>query len=122
MQLIGMWPLSDQSGGSATASTPSAFNTLVPGTTRLDAQFTAGGSFRLGVADSRGDGRPDYFYFASVLYSDSVTPARIGLLGGPTILHGLGFHPGLHVSVGAASGAILSASANDMQTSLPAGI
>src|SRR5258706_6432363 len=102
MQLIGMWPLSDQSGGSATASTPSAFNTLVPVTTRLDAQFTAGGSFRVGVADLRGDGRPDYFYFPSVLYSDTVTPARIGLQCGPATLHGLGFHPGLQINFGAA--------------------
>ena len=122
MPVIGMWPLSDQSGGPAPASTPSAFNTLVPGTTRLDAQFTAGGSFRVGVADLRGDGRPDYFYFASVLYSDTVTPARIGLQGGPATLHGLGFHPGLQVNLGAANSTVLSASANNLQTSLPAGL
>src|SRR5258705_8237220 len=122
MPVIGIWPLSDQSGGPAPASTPSAFNTLVPGTTRLDAQFTASGSFRVGVADSRGDGRPDYFYFASVLYSDSVTPARIGLQGGPVTLHGLGFHPGLQVTVGAVVSAVLSASANELQTALPVGV
>ncbi len=120
--VIGIWPLSDQSGGPAPAATPSAFNTLIAGTTRLDAQFLAGGSFRLGVADFRGDGRPDYFYFASILYSDSVAPARIGLRGGPATLHGLGFHPGLQVSVGAASGTVLAFSANDLQAALPAGI
>ena len=119
--VIGIWPLSDQSGGPAPAATPSAFNTLVPGMTRLDSQFITGGTFRVGVADFRGDGRPDYFYVASVLYSDSVAPARIGLRGGPATLHGLGFHPGLQVSVGAASGRVLSFSANDLQTALPAG-
>ncbi len=120
--VIGIWPLSDQSGGPAPAATPSAFNTLVPGMTRLDAQITAGGSFRIGVADSRGDGRPDYFYLGSVLYADSVTPPRISLQGGPATLHGLGFHPGLQVSVGAATSTVLSVLANDLQAALPAGI
>jgi hypothetical protein len=122
MPVIGIWPLNDQSGGPAPAATPSAFNTLVPGMTRLDAQFSGGGSFRVGVADYRGDGRPDYFYFASILYSDSVTPPRIGLQGGAATLHGLGFHPGLQVSVGVASSTVLSVSANDLQAALPAGI
>ena len=76
----------------------------------------------MGVADYRGDGRPDYFYFASILYSDSVTPPRISLQGGPATLHGLGFHPGLQVSVGAASSTVLSVSANDLQAALPAGV
>ncbi len=122
MPVIGIWQLSDQGGGPAPAATTSAFNTLVRGMTRLDAQFSAGGSFRVGVADYRGDGRPDYSYFASILYSDSVTPQRISLQGGPATLHGLGFHPGLRVSMGAANGTVLSVSANDLQTALPAGI
>jgi hypothetical protein len=122
MPVIGIWELSDQSGGPAPAATTAAFNTLVPGMTRLDAQFSAGGSFRVGVADYRGDGRPDYFYLASVLYSDSVTPQRISVKGGPATLHGLGFHPGLQVSMGAARSTVLSVSANELQASLPAGI
>ena len=32
--------------------------------TRLDAQFGGSDTFRVGVADFRGDGRPDYFYQA----------------------------------------------------------
>jgi hypothetical protein len=121
MPVIGIWQLSDQSGGPAPAATPSAFNTLVPGMTRLDAAFTVADTFRVGVADARGDGRPDYFYYAGVLYSDSITPPRIGLQGGPTTLHGLGFRPGLQVSVGSASGPVLAFSANDLQASLPPG-
>ena len=39
----------------------------------------------------RGDGRPDYFYQASLLYSDTVTPSRVSLAGGVTTLHGIGF-------------------------------
>jgi hypothetical protein len=120
--VIGIWPLSDQSGGPAPAATPSAFNTLVAGVTRLDAEFTTGGPFRLGVADARGDGRPDYFYMANVLYSDTITPTRIGLQGGPVTLRGMGFHPGLEVTTGAASGEVLSFSANDLQARLPSGL
>jgi hypothetical protein len=122
MPVIGMWQLSDQSGAPAPAATPTAFNTLVPGMTRLDAQFSVDDTFRIGVADLRGDGRPDYFYVASVLYSDSLTPTRLSLQGGPADLHGLGFHPGLQVSVDAASGTVLSASANDLQVALPPGV
>ena len=66
--------------------------------TRLDAQFGVSETFRVGVADFRGDGRPDYFYQASLLYSDTVTPARLSLAGGVTTLNGIGFNPGLQVS------------------------
>jgi hypothetical protein len=120
--VIGIWPLSDESGGPAPSSTPSAFNTVVSGMTRLDAQFTTGGTFRLGVADTRGDGRPDYFYSANVLYSDTVTPARIGMRGGPAAMHGMGFNQGLQVNVGATSGVVFSVGANDLLASLPPGV
>ena len=43
-------------------------------------------TYRVGVADFRGDGRPDYFYHASLLYSDTVTPPRLSLAGGVTTL------------------------------------
>jgi len=69
--------------------------------TRLDAQFTASATYRLAVADFRGDGRPDYFYQASLLYSDTVTPPRLSLAGGVTALSGIGFSQGLQVSVAA---------------------
>jgi len=122
MPVIGIWQLSDQSGGPAPAATTTAFNSLLPATTRLDAQFFADDVFRIGVADLRGDGRPDYFYNASVLYSDTVTPSRIGLHGGPVTLHGLGFNPVLQVAVGSVSGTVLGTSANDVQAVLPAGV
>ena len=118
--VIGMWPLSDQSGDPAPAATPSAFNTGTPGMSRLDAQFTGSGNFRLGIADFRGDGRPDYSYVARLLYSDTVTPARLGIQGGPVYLDGIGFHPGLQVSAGGKSGSVLSASATGIVAALPA--
>jgi len=119
MPVIGIWQLSDRSGNPAPAATPIAFNTVSPGMTRLDAQFTADDIYRVGIADLRGDGRPDYFYTATLLYSDTVTPSRVGLSGGPVILHGLGFNPALQLTTGVASGAVLETGANDLTAVLP---
>ena len=120
--VIGIWQLSDQSENPAPASTPVAFNTATWGLTRLDAQFSTADTYRLGVADFRGDGRPDYFYRASLLYSDTVVPARVSLAGGGATLHGIGFRPGLQVNVGGNNGSVLSASASQIQTTVPSGV
>jgi hypothetical protein len=121
MPVVGIWELSDQGGNPAPASTPMAFNTLNPGESRLDVQFNQTEAYRLGIADFRGDGRPDYHYFASLLYSDTVTPARIGLQGGPLTLSGIGFRPGLQVTVASNDGTVLSASASQIELIAPAG-
>ncbi len=119
LPVIGIWQLSDQSGNPAPASTPSAFNTTTFGMTRLDVQFGVTDTFRVGVGDFRGDGRPDYFYHASLLYSDTVTPPRLSLAGGVTTLHGTGFSPGLQVSVAGNNGNTFSASASQIQVAMP---
>jgi hypothetical protein len=121
LPVIGIWELSDQSEAPAPASTASAFNSGTFAMTRLDAQFGVSETFRVGVADFRGDGRPDYFYQASLLYSDTVTPARLSLAGGVTTLNGIGFSPGLQVSVAGNNGSTLSASASHIQVAVPAG-
>jgi len=120
LPVIGMWQLSDQSGDPAPAATSSAFNTPTPGLTRLDAQFSTTDTYRVGVADFRGDGRPDYFYQASLLYSDTVTPARLSLAGGVTTLNGIGFNPGLQVTAAGNNGATLSLTASQIQATIPA--
>ena len=120
LPIIGIWELADQTQNPAPASTLSAFNSTTFGTTRLDVQFSSSEAYRVGIADYRGDGRPDYSYEASVLYSDSVTPARLSLAGGVTTLQGIGFKAGLQVTAGGNSGAVLAQSATQMQVSLPA--
>ncbi|MBZ5547611.1 MAG: hypothetical protein LAO22_06550 [Acidobacteriia bacterium] len=119
MPVIGIWSLSDQSGGPAPASTQSAFNTFNFGMSRLDAQFSASDTFRLGMADSRGDGRPDYSYVASVLYADTVTPSRVSLAGGVLTLSGIGFNSGLQVSAAGNRANLLSSSATEIQVAVP---
>ncbi|MGA2002541.1 MAG: Ig-like domain-containing protein [Terriglobales bacterium] len=119
LPILGVWELSDDTGNPAPAATPSAFNSMTFGMSRLDVQFSSTESYRLGVADYRGDGRPDYSYQASVLYSDTVTPARLSLAGGVTTLVGIGFKPALQVSADGISGGVLSQSATQMQVILP---
>jgi hypothetical protein len=119
LPIIGIWELSDQTGDPAPASTPSAFNSMTFGETRLDAQFSTTEAYKVGIVDYRGDGRPDYAYQASILYSDSITPARLSLAGGTATLQGLGFRPGLAVDNGTAGGVVLSQSATQLQVSLP---
>lgn len=119
LPVIGIWELSDESGNPAPAATPSAFNSMTFGMTRLDAQFNASEGYRMGIADYRGDGRPDYFYHASVLYSDTVTPARLSVTGGVTTLEGIGFQSGMQVSAGSGNATVLTQSATAMQVAMP---
>jgi hypothetical protein len=119
LPIIGVWQLSDTSGNPAPASTTFAFNTETFGMSRLDVQFGALDNYRIGVADLRGDGRPDYFYQANLLYSDTVTPARVSVAGGIVNLNGIGFNPRQQVTVGGASGTVLFGNSNRIEASLP---
>ena len=117
--IIGIWEFSDDTGNPAPASTPSSFNSSAFGETRLDAQFNSTEAYKVGVVDYRGDGRPDYSYKASILYSDTITPTRLSLTGGFATLQGLGFRPGLQVDNGITTGTVLSQTATQLQVSLP---
>jgi len=108
--VIGMWAASDPQGTAAPAFTPSAFNTATPGLTRLDALIGTSTNFLVGIADYRGDGRPDYHYHAQVLYADSVSPTRVGVSGGPVTLRGIGFKPGLSATIAGMSAAQVAVS------------
>lgn len=117
--VIGMWQASDPQGTAPGAFTPSAFNTVVSGMTRLDAQVSTTSNFIIGIADLRGDGRPDYHYDAHVLYADSLSPQRIGLNGGPITVTGKGFATGMKASIGGESASTLAVTAAQMILSVP---
>jgi hypothetical protein len=119
--VIGMWALSDPGTFPAPASTPLAFNTSTFGLTRLDATLQTSTTFRVGIFDYRGDGRPDYRYGARVLYADRVTPARCRADGGSIItVQGVGFHNNTTATIAAANAPVLAISANQLTTSASA--
>lgn len=117
--VIGMWPAPAAEGSAPPALTTSSFNTLNFAMTRLDAQIASSASFLIGIADLRGDGRPDYHYHAQVLYGDSVSPQRIGVSGGPVTVLGTGFSPRLTATVGNVAATLLQAGAAQVIISAP---
>jgi hypothetical protein len=118
--VIGMWAATDSQGTAPPALTPSPFNQLPYGLTRLDAQVEASTSFLIGISDFRGDGRPDYRYHAYVLYGDSVSPPRIVVIGGAVTVRGTGFYTGVTAAIGSTSATPLSVSAGQMILAAPA--
>jgi hypothetical protein len=90
--VIGIWQ-SDAAAGSPPDVSVTYFNSAETGATALSAQFLTGGNFKLGVADFRGDGRPDFRYGGRVFYGDSVAPARVAAQSGATLtLRGIGLN------------------------------
>jgi hypothetical protein len=118
--VVGMWTLGDPVGTPPPALTAAPFNSASFGMSRLDAQVLNSNSFLIGIADLRGDGRPDYHYHAHVLYGDSAIPARVPVNGGAITLQGTGFWPGLSVAVGATSTPLLETNASQILTAVPA--
>ncbi len=118
--VVGMWTLGDPQGTTPPTLTPVPFNAPTFGMSRLDAQVLTSNSFIIGVADLRGDGRPDYHYHAHVLYGDSVSPPRLPVTGGPITLQGTGFTPGLTVAMGGTTTPLLATNASQMLTAVPA--
>ena len=118
--VLGLWYASDAQGSPPRASA-GYFNTSQPGMTRLDAPLGAATTVRLGLFDSRGDGRPDFRYWARVLYADSVTPARAGVAGhDPVRIRGMGFRVGTTVEIAGVPAPLLSIAPNEVLVSTPA--
>ena len=74
--VIGIWQAAAPVG-SAPDVAVSYFNSLETGATVLKARFLTSGSFKIGIADFRGDGRPDFRYRGRIFYGDSASPARV---------------------------------------------
>lgn len=117
MPVAGIWTMRD-SQLPAEEATPFAFNTGSFGFTRLDeVSLSEDTDYRIGIADYRGDGRPDFRYHARVLYGDQVIPARASAGGNtPLIIRGMGFRSNTAVHLGAASLPILGMTAGAIVT------
>ena len=118
--VVGMWSLANPGSSPAPANTPSAFNTVNFGITRLDAALFQSTDFRIGISDIRGDGRPDFRYRARVFYGDSVAPTRASV-GGRTVVsaQGFGFRANTAATVTSTSATMLASSGNRLLLSTP---
>ena len=116
---LGAWDASDAMGSSP-VSYGAGLSGLAVGESWL--QVTASGNdiVRLGIADERGDGRPDYAYQGWVLYADTVRPLRLPASGGAIVIHGMGFRPSDTVQVGGQQALITSISPNEITAIAPA--
>jgi hypothetical protein len=116
--VIGVWdafyPVAAPSVGWAPA-----LNGYATGETWLQITATSDDIVRLGVADQRGDGRPDYGYIGWVLYADSVEPQRLPSSGGPFVIHGMGFRPSDTVLVAGQPATVTSIAPNEITAIAP---
>ena len=120
MPVIGVFAPTDSPGAIPSLGlTPSAFASTILGMTTISAQTGQLTSLSFGIADERGDGRPDYTYQARFFYADSVIPAELGTAGGNVTISGSGFRAGNAVSINAVAAKVLSWTANTVVLAAP---
>ncbi len=125
MPVIGFFQAADAPGGLPSLGvTPGAFQSLSQGTTTLTATpfaaGTAGGVVRIGIADQRGDGRPDFRYQARVFYADMVAPAEIAPATSSAVVLGMGFRVGNEVRVNGVVAQVTDCTSNAITFAAPA--
>jgi len=110
--VLGLWASTDLPGKPPQAFA-NYFSSGVTGETSLNALFETDGIFKLGIADNRGDGRPDFPYHANIFYGDTVSPLRVGVQGGTALsIRGISFQPGMAVAVGASIAPVVQQTPN----------
>jgi hypothetical protein len=119
MPAMGIWDAFDAVGSPAVGAAP-GLNGSAVGETWLQVTTDADDVVRLGIADMRGDGRPDYAYNGWVLYADTVSPARLPVAGGPIVIEGMGFRPSDTVQVGEQAVQVTGISPNEITAIAPA--
>ena len=119
LPVIGVWNAFNAVSSPAIGWAP-ALNGYATGETWLQVTSGSDDIVRLGIADLRGDGRPDYAYNGWVLYADTVQPQRLPTSGGPVVIHGMGFRPSDTVSIGGHPAVVTSISPNEITAIAPA--
>jgi hypothetical protein len=113
MPSIGVWDAFDPVGAIAIGAAP-GMNGLAAGESWLRVATNGDDLVRIGIADQRGDGRPDYVYNGWVLYADTVQPTHLPASGGPIVIHGMGFRMADTVLVGGQPALVTSISPNEI--------
>ncbi len=115
---LGVWDAFDPVGSPSVGWAP-GLNGWATGESWLRVSTSSDDIVRLGIADMRGDGRPDYGYMGWVLYADTVAPARLPASGGPIVIQGMGFRPSDTVLVGGHPALVTSISPNEITAIAP---
>ena len=118
MPAIGVWDAFDPAGAIPIGAAP-GLNGLGTGETWLRVASNADDIVRLGIADLRGDGRPDYAYEGWLLYADTVRPTHLPASGGPITINGSGFRLADTVLVGGELALVTSISPNQITAIAP---
>jgi hypothetical protein len=116
---IGVWDAFKPVGTAAVGAGP-GLNGYATGETWLRVATSGDDMVRIGVADLRGDGRPDYTYNGWVLYADTVSPTRLPAAGGSITIQGMGFRLADTVMVGGHAAIVTSISPNQITAVAPA--
>ncbi len=118
MPSIGVWDAFDPVGSPAVGAAP-GLNGLAAGETWLRVSTSGDDIVRAGIADLRGDGRPDYDYNGWVLYAATVQPQSLPASGGPIVIQGMGFRHADTVQVGGQPALVTSISPNEITAIAP---
>jgi hypothetical protein len=119
MPALGVWDAFLPTSAAAVGAGP-GMNGLATGESWLRVSSSGNDVIRIGIADQRGDGRPDYAYNGWVLYADTVQPQRLPASGGPIVIHGMGFRQADMVMVGGQPAVVTSILPNEIAAIAPA--
>lgn len=119
MPSIGVWDAFDATGATPVGAAP-GLNGLATGETWLRIASNADDIVRIGIADLRGDGRPDYAYDGWLLYADTVSPTHLPASGGPITIQGAGFRLADTVLIGGQPALVTSISPTQITAIAPA--
>ena len=115
---IGVWDAFKPLGTPPVGAGP-GLNGDATGETWLRVATNGDNVVRIGIADLRGDGRPDYAYNGWVLYADTVSPTRLPASGGTITIQGMGFRLADTVTVGGLAATVTSISPNQITAVVP---
>jgi hypothetical protein len=116
---LGIWDAFDATGSTAVGY-EAGLNGQATGESSLQITTSGDDIVRLGIADKRGDGRPDYAYEGRVLYADTVSPQHLAASGGSIVIHGMGFRSTDTVLIGGQAASVTSVSPNEITAIAPA--
>jgi hypothetical protein len=118
MPSIGIWDAFAPVGAPSVNAAP-GMNGQATGETWLRVTSSADDVVRIGIADQRGDGRPDYPYNGWVLYAGTVSPQHLPASGGAIVIQGMGFRLADTVLVNGQPAQVTSISPNEITAIAP---